>query len=157
MITRSCKSLLLISIENLASLPQKRFRYTAYARILGTVTREKIVCIKHCFSNSTSNVVYEVYDLNEYDYDCSATNADNHEYSWSILYTFTIYDPCGGLGYAPKAITKNGVIGFIRGITGEMTDIDASLEGIGDIFRGGLYKESLVSIDSSVPSSSNNI
>ncbi|MCL7046102.1 hypothetical protein MKW94_001450 [Papaver nudicaule] len=135
--------------------------------VVGGGDQGKIVCIKRCSSNSTSDVVYEVYGLNDYDYSCGATSADNNEYWWSILHRFTIYHPCGGLGYPPMAITKNGVIGFLCGITGglvlfvnfrtEMKDIeiiDASLDGLGDIFRGDLYKESLVSIDSAVHSSS---
>ncbi|KAI3954990.1 hypothetical protein MKW98_004993 [Papaver atlanticum] len=130
----------------------------------------KIVYITRPSHNTTSNitsVVYVVYAFNDYDYSSGATNADKNEYSLSKLHTCTIYNPCGGLGYGPKAITKIGVFGFLCGIGGglvfinflteEMKDIeviDASLEGLGEVVRADVYKESLVSIESAVPSSS---
>ncbi|XP_026455392.1 F-box/kelch-repeat protein At3g23880-like isoform X1 [Papaver somniferum] len=114
--------------------------------------------------NSTSKV-YEVYALNDFDYSCSATNVENNEYSWSKLHMFTVNHPCGYSGYGPKAITKNGMFGFLCGysgglvfinlLTGEMKDIeviDASLEseGVDVVSRADIYQESLVSIDSAV-------
>ncbi|KAI3960810.1 hypothetical protein MKW98_026202 [Papaver atlanticum] len=112
--------------------------------------------------NSTSRV-YEVYALDDYDYSCSATNVENNEYSWSKLHMFTINHPCGYSGYGPKAITKNGMSGFLCGYSGglvfinllreEMKDIeviDASLEGVDVVSRADVYKESLVSIDGAV-------
>ncbi|KAI3942696.1 hypothetical protein MKX01_037921 [Papaver californicum] len=117
-------------------------------------------------SNSTAEYTsdtYEVYALNDYDYSCSATSAENNEYSWSKINAFHINHPYGR--YSPRAITKNGVLGFVRGyggglvfinsLTEEMKDIeiiDGSLEDLGDVFRGDVYKESLVSIDSALPS-----
>ncbi|KAI3910092.1 hypothetical protein MKW92_024761 [Papaver armeniacum] len=113
-------------------------------------------------TNSTptcTREAYEVYALNDYDYRCSATNVENNVYSWSKLHTFSINHRYGG--YGPKAITKNGMFGFLRGfhgglvfinsLTKEIKDIeiiDASLEGLVEVFRGDVYKESLVSIDS---------
>ncbi|KAI3979265.1 hypothetical protein MKX01_007741 [Papaver californicum] len=125
----------------------------------------KIVCTTFSFNNSG---VCEVYALNDYDYSSSSTNVDNNEFSWSKLHTITINPPYAG--YDTKAITKNGVFGFLCGpamtgryilvfvnfLTEEMKDIeiiDASLEGLGDIYRVDVYKESLLSIDSAVPSS----
>ncbi|KAI3833939.1 hypothetical protein MKX03_012357 [Papaver bracteatum] len=128
----------------------------------------KIVYITR-FSNSTAEYytseVYEVYALNDYDYSCSATNVECNKYSWSKLHAIIINHPFGV--YGPKAITKNGVgflcgygggLVFINSLTREMKDIeivDASLEGLGDVFRGDVYKESLVSIDSPLPSNNN--
>ncbi|KAI3853586.1 hypothetical protein MKW98_025103 [Papaver atlanticum] len=119
-------------------------------------------------SNSTSEYiseVYEVYTMKDYDYSCTATNAENKKYSWSKLHRFTIDHPYGR--YGPKAITKNGMFGFLRGyggglvfmnfLTGELKDIkiiDALSEGLGEVFRTDVYKESLVSVDSPLPSSS---
>ncbi|KAI3989566.1 hypothetical protein MKX01_035649 [Papaver californicum] len=119
-------------------------------------------------TNSTTRCIseaYEVYALNDYDYSCSATNVKNNEYSWSNLHEFTINHPYGH--YGPKAITKNGMFGFLRGFDGglvfinflteEIKDIqiiDAALEGLGEVFRGDVYKGSLVSIDSALPSNS---
>ncbi|KAI3901255.1 hypothetical protein MKW92_040975 [Papaver armeniacum] len=121
--------------------------------------RGKIACITFDF-NGTHDV-YEVYTLD--DYSCSATNSN--DYSWSKSHAFTVNCPNGGLG--TKAITKNGVFGFLCGIggglvfvnflTAEMKDIeiiDGSLEGLGYIIRADVYKESLLSIDGAVPSSS---
>ncbi|XP_026423809.1 F-box/kelch-repeat protein At3g23880-like [Papaver somniferum] len=121
--------------------------------------RGKIACIT--FDYNGSHDVYEVYTLD--DYSCSATNSN--EYSWSKSHAFTVNCPNGGIG--TKAITKNGVFGFLSGIggglvfvnflTAEMKDIeiiDGSLEGLGYIIRADVYKESLLSIHSAVPSSS---
>ncbi|KAI3901266.1 hypothetical protein MKW92_040986 [Papaver armeniacum] len=112
--------------------------------------------------------VCEMYALNDYDYSSNATNADSNEYSWSKLHTFTINHPYRG--YGTKALTKNGVFGFLCDIGGglvfinllteEIKDIeiiDAPLEGLGDVYRADVYQESLVSIDSAVPSSSSSI
>ncbi|RZC84908.1 hypothetical protein C5167_047693 [Papaver somniferum] len=120
-------------------------------------------------TNSTAeyiNEAYEVYALNDYDYSCSVTNVENNEYSWSNLHKITITHRYGHGG--PMAVTKNGMFGFLRGLYGglvfinflteEMNDIeivDASSEGLGQVLRGDVYKESLVSIDSSLPSNSN--
>ncbi|KAI3964369.1 hypothetical protein MKX01_024986 [Papaver californicum] len=127
----------------------------------------KIVYITS-ISNSTpeyTSEVYEVYALNDYDYSCNATNVESNEHSWSKLHTFTINNRYGN--YGPKAITKNGMFGFLCGfkgglvfinsITKEMKDIeivDASFEDLGKVFRGEVYKESLVSIGSALPRSS---
>ncbi|XP_026426197.1 F-box/kelch-repeat protein At3g23880-like [Papaver somniferum] len=123
----------------------------------------KIVCIK--VEHTVTSDVCEMCALNDYDYNNGATNADNNEYSWSKLHTFTIN--YSHSGYGTKAITKNGAFGFLCDIGGglvfinflteEIKDIeiiDAPLEGLGDVFRGDVYKESLVSIDCAVPSSS---
>ncbi|XP_026450476.1 uncharacterized protein LOC113350539 isoform X2 [Papaver somniferum] len=116
-----------------------------------------------CFTAEYASEAYQVYALNDYDYSCSATN---YEYSWSKSHAFTINRPFGV--YCPRAITKYGVFGFLCGyggglvfvnlLTEEMKDseiVDASLEGLGDVFRGDVYKESLVSIDSPLPSNNN--
>ncbi|KAI3830644.1 hypothetical protein MKW92_011916 [Papaver armeniacum] len=123
----------------------------------------KIVYIAGFF-NSTIRV-YEVHALDDHDYRCSATNVENNEYSWSKLHMFNINHPSGYSGYGPKAITKNGMFGFLRGysdglvfinlLTEDMKDIeviDASLEleGIDVVSRADIYQESLVSIDSAV-------
>ncbi|KAI3936239.1 hypothetical protein MKW92_037913 [Papaver armeniacum] len=128
----------------------------------------KIVYITS-FSNGTmeyNSEVYSVYALNDYDYSCSATSVETNKYSWSKSHVFTINHPYGV--YGPRAFTKNGVFGFlcryggglvfINSLTEETKDIeiiDGSLEGLGDVFRGDVYKESLVSIDSPLPSSNN--
>ncbi|XP_026459295.1 F-box/kelch-repeat protein At3g23880-like [Papaver somniferum] len=64
-------------------------------------------------SNSTCEYiseVYEVYTMKDYDYSCTATNAENKKYSWIKLHRFTIDHPYGR--YGPKAITKNGIVWF---------------------------------------------
>ncbi|KAI3901260.1 hypothetical protein MKW92_040980, partial [Papaver armeniacum] len=123
----------------------------------------KIVCIK--VEHFGTSDVCEMCALNDYDYSSNARNADSNEYSWSKLHTFTINHHYSG--YGTKALTKNGVFGFLCDIGGglvfinllteEIKDIeiiDAPLEGLGDVCRGDVYQESLVSIDSAVPSSS---
>ncbi|RZC91302.1 hypothetical protein C5167_027368 [Papaver somniferum] len=91
----------------------------------------KIVCIKVEHSSD----VCEMCALNDCDYSNGATNADNNEYSWSKLLTFTINHPYSGYEEIK-----------------DIEIIDAPLEGLGDVFRADVYKESLVSIDSAVPS-----
>ncbi|KAI3994237.1 hypothetical protein MKX01_012494 [Papaver californicum] len=120
-----------------------------------------VAWISNSIAEYTSDT-YEVYALNDYDYSCSAASVENYEYSWSKINVFHINHPYGR--YGPRAITKNGVLGFVRGyggglvfinsLTEEMKDIeiiDGSLEGLGDVFGGDVYKESLVSIDSALP------
>ncbi|KAI3889357.1 hypothetical protein MKX03_018214 [Papaver bracteatum] len=125
----------------------------------------KIVCIKVEHSSNGTSDVCQMCALNGCDYSNGATNADNNEYSWSKLHAFIINNSYSG--YGTKAITKNGASGFLCDIGGglvfinflteEIKDIeiiDAPLEGLGDVFRGDVYKETLVSIDCAVPSSS---
>ncbi|KAI3954992.1 hypothetical protein MKW98_004995 [Papaver atlanticum] len=150
--------------------------YISRIDVVGEGDQGKIVHIRLISDNTANNdvirksltyinEVYEVSALNDYDYSCSATNADNNEYSWSKLHTFTVNHLSGRFG--PKAITKDGMLGFLCGydgglvfinfLTGEMKDIeiiDASLEGLGDVLRADVYKESLVSVESAVTNSS---